>query len=300
MELKHVFEKALKGKYALGAFNFVSLDILKSIIFASEKTNAPVLACVSPSALNFIGADYLKNIIKATKKRKNNKVFFHLDHGKDFKTIKLAISLGFDSVMIDASSLPFSKNVELTKKVCDFAHEKGIFVEGEIGVLRGIEDDTIAMENIYTNPVQAKEFVEMTKVDSLAIAIGTSHGINKFIKTPKLNLDILLQIQSKLPNTPLVLHGASSVYKEDVEKFNKYGGKLKNAKGVPDEILEIVCQKFNICKVNTDTDIRICFLANLKESFSVNKEDIDIRNHIKYAREKTQELIEKKIHIFGL
>lgn len=297
--VKQIFEKALIQGFALGAFNFVNLEILKAIIAASEEKDAYVIASVSEGALKYIEPMYLKGMIIATKLKPHNKVIFHLDHGKSLESCKLAIELGFDSVMIDASDLPFEDNVSLTKQVCDYAQPRGIFVEGELGVLAGVEDDVSAEHSVFTDPIQAKEFVKKTGVDSLAIAIGTSHGAYKFSGEPKLSMERLTEIQNLLPNQALVLHGASSVYEKDTNKFNFYGGKLVGTKGVPDSVLTDVCKNYNICKVNTDTDLRICFLANLKESLAKEKTELDIRKHLNYASDATKELVKNKIVIFG-
>lgn len=297
--VKEVYQKALQNGYAIGAFNFSSLEVLKAIIQACDECDAPVIASVSEGALKYLGKDYLQAIIKVAKSS-NNRVMFHLDHGKSFDICKEAIALGFDSVMIDASSMQFEENVALTKKVCTFAHKKGIFVEGELGVLAGVEDNVSAEKSIYTNASQAEEFAKRTQVDSLAVAIGTSHGAYKFSGEPKLNLERLKEIQDKLPNLPLVLHGASSVYEEYTQKFNQFGGELKNAKGVPDEILHEVCTNYHICKINTDTDLRICFLSSLKQSMSENPSEIDPRKHFAFAVNETKKLIIRKIHVFGL
>lgn len=297
--VKNYFNKALSNRYALGAFNFVNLEILKAILNASKQLDAPVIASVSEGALKYIEKEHLKDIIKTVKQKNEYKVIFHLDHGKSFESCKNAIELGFDSVMIDASHLPFEENVALTKQVCDYAHKKGVFVEGELGVLKGVEDDVFAEENIFTNPQQAKEFVDATGVDSLAIAIGTSHGAYKFAKEPKLSFEILTEIEALLPNYPLVLHGASSVYMHDVEQFNALDGNLKQAIGVPDEILTEVATKHNICKINTDTDIRIRFLTALKKSLKQNNQEIDLRKHFLFATQEVEKLIKHKIIVFG-
>ncbi len=297
--LKTYFNNALTKGYALGAFNFVNLEILKAILQASQETGAPVIASVSEGALKYIEPLHLKSIIKTVKEENKHKVIFHLDHGKSFESCKNAIELGFDSVMIDASHLPFEENVALTKEVCDYAHTKGIFVEGELGVLKGVEDDVSADEHIFTNPNEAKEFVERTGVDSLAIAIGTSHGAYKFSGEPKLSFEILEKIEKLLPGFPLVLHGASSVYKQDVEEFNALGGMLKEAKGVPDETLTLISTKHNICKINTDTDIRIRFLTALRKSLRDDNQEIDLRKHFTFAMKETKELVKHKIKVFG-
>jgi fructose-bisphosphate aldolase class II len=297
--IKQIMQDALQNGYALGAFNFATLDILKAIIGASEQSGKPVIAAVSEGALKFLEKDYLKALIKTTKERPNNKVNFHLDHGKNFDICALAIDIGFDSVMIDASHLPFEQNVELTKQVCDYAHAHGVWTEGELGVLAGQEEDVVAEKSIYTDPLQAKEFVQKTGVDMLAIAIGTSHGAYKFSGEAKLNLERLAQIESQIPITPLVLHGASSVDEQHTQKFNQFGGNLTGAKGVPGHILQFVCKNHHVCKINTDTDLRICFLAALRESFSSNPQEIDIRKHLTHATEQTKQLILQKISLFG-
>ncbi len=298
--IRQEFEKALKGGYAIGAFNFASLEMLKSIVNASEEKKAPVLACASEGAIKYIGEDFLHGMIDSVRKNPNNKVFFHLDHGKSFELCKIAVDMGFDSVMIDGSSLPFAENVKLTKQVVDYAHSKGIFVEGEIGVLAGIEENVSSKKSICTNPLEAKDFVLKTNVDMLAVAIGTSHGAYKFPGEAKLNFEILKQIEKLMPNLPLVLHGASSVYEEDVKKFNKYGGTLKNTKGVPDEILKRVCMTTNVCKINTDTDLRIAYLSEVRKNLFENTEEIDIRKINKSAITKITELVKKKIELFGI
>lgn len=297
--VKTFFKQALENHYALGAFNFVNLEILKAILQASEETSCPVIASISEGALKYIEPLHLKHMLQAVKEENKHKVIFHLDHGKSFESCVLAIELGFDSVMIDASHLPFDENVALTKQVCDYAHKKGVFVEGELGVLKGVEDEVSADEHIFTNPNEAKLFVEKTGVDSLAIAIGTSHGAYKFSGEAKLSFDILSKIEALLPNFPLVLHGASSVYQEDVALFNELGGNLKEAKGVPDEVLTKISSQHNICKINTDTDLRIKFLGALKQSLKENASEIDIRKHLGFATKATKELIKHKIKVFG-
>lgn len=297
--VKEVFDLALKNKFALGAFNFANMEMLKAILNASKETDAFVIASVSEGALKYIQPDFLKNMIKTVKDRNEHKVIFHLDHGKSFEVCKQAIELGFDSVMIDASSLPFSENVALTKQVVDYAHKFGVFVEGEIGVLKGVEDEVSADEHIYTSPQEAFEFVKQTGVDSLAVAIGTLHGPHKFAGEPNLKFDLLKEIQDKIPATPLVLHGASSVYKDDVDWFNSLGGNLQDAKGVPDDILTRACTQFNVCKINTDTDLRIVFLAALKQSLQDNNADIDTRKHLTAAQKAVEKTVKHKIKVFG-
>ena len=295
MTLKEYYHDAIQNGYALGAFNFCNLESLKGILDGATKLNAPVIVAVSSSAMKHMGEEYLKNMIIATKKTYNIPFFFHLDHGKNFDICKKAIDLGFDSVMIDGSSLPFDENVELTKKVVDYAHKFKIQVEGELGRLLGVEDELVSNESIYTSPDEAKLFVEKTGVDSLAVAIGTSHGINKFNGEPKLAFDILQKIQDNLPDFPLVLHGASSVDDKTIDKINLLGGDIKKAKGVPSEMLKKACTQYNVCKINVDTDIRMATTLALREFFNENKDSVDTKKYFGFAQERIAELIEYKI-----
>ena len=295
MELKKYYYDAIQKGYALGAFNFCNLESLKGILDAAQQNNSPVIVSVSSSAMKHMGDEYLKNMIIATKNTYKLPLFFHLDHGKDFEICKKAISLGFDSVMIDGSSLDFEENIKLTKQVVDYAHQFDIQVEGELGRLLGTEDEHTSDESIYTSPKEAKEFVQRTGVDSLAIAIGTSHGISKFSGEPKLAFDILEQIQNNLPSFPFVLHGASSVDENTIDQINKLGGKISKAKGVPAEMLNLACTKYNVCKINVDTDIRMATTLGLREYFEQNPESVDTKTYFKKAQEKITELVSYKI-----
>lgn len=297
--IKNAFDEALKNGFALGAFNFDSLDVLKAIVNASKQKDTYVMACVSEGALKSLGEEYLLGLMQAVRKQ-TTKVFFHLDHGKSFETCKKCTDLGFDSVMIDGSSLPFDENVALTKEVVDYAHKNNVAVEGELGVLAGVEEDISNDKSIYTNPDEAYKFVQKTDVDTLAVAIGTSHGAYKFKGEAKLDIDVLKQIQDKIPNMPLVLHGASSVYEQSVQKFNKYGGNLQGVRGVPDDILSNVCKNYNICKINTDTDLRIEFLASMRKYLSEHESEVNVRNVLNYASLHVQGIIEHKMHVLGL
>ena len=214
MKLTEVYEIALKKKFALGAFNFYNLESMKGILNACQKLNVPVILAVSESALKYFGGEYLKQAIIAARKTYSIPFFVHLDHGKDLEICKTAIAVGFDSVMIDGSHLPLEENIKLTKSVVNYAHKKGVQVEGELGKLKGVEDDVCSDEQLFTDPEEAEYFVKQTGVDSLAIAIGTSHGINKFSGVPEIRTDILKKIEKKLKGVPLVLHGASSVNSE--------------------------------------------------------------------------------------
>ena len=295
MTLKKYYQDAIQNGYALGAFNFCNLESLKGILNGATNLNSPVIVSVSSSAMNHMGKEYLKAMIVATKKTYNIPFFFHLDHGKDFDICKTAIDIGFDSVMIDGSGLPFEENVKLTKKVADYAHKYNIQVEGELGRLLGVEDEHVSNESIFTSPVEAKLFVEKTGVDSLAIAIGTSHGINKFEGEPKLAFDILQKIQNNLPNFPLVLHGASSVDDKTIDKINILGGEIKKAKGVPGEMLKKACSNYNVCKINVDTDIRMATTLALREYFQNHRDSVDTKKYFAFAQEKITELVEYKI-----
>ena len=297
---KYLLKDALEKGYAVGAFNFGTLEILKSIIKASEESSSPVICQVSEGAINFIGEDYLKSMIEAARKNCNVPVSFHLDHGKSLESVKKAIEVGCDSVMIDASMLPFEDNISVTKSVVDYAHERGIFVEAELGSLAGVEEDINVSDkdSCYTNPSQAKEFVERTGIDSLAVAIGTKHGAYKFGGDAKLRFDILQSIQKEIPNTPLVLHGASGVSLNAVDSLFELGVNIKGAKGVPDEILS-EASKMHICKINCDTDLRMSYLQGILNNVKNNNSNIDYRKYLGEGMQLTTELVKQKINIFG-
>ena len=295
--MKKIFQNALKEKYALGAFNFVNLEMLKAIINASLETDFPVIASVSEGALKYMGIEETVGMFKAAKK--NAKVFLHLDHGKNLELIKRTVDLGFDSVMIDASSFSFEENVKQTKEVVNYAHKKDVLVEAELGTLAGIEDEVKAEKNIYTDPNEAKKFVELTNCDSLAVAIGTSHGAYKFSGDSKLNMEILSEIETLIPNTPLVLHGASSVPQKYVDLLNKFGGNVTGAKGVDESLLSEACHKHNICKINSDTDLRICFTAAVRKYLTENPEVFDLRKYLGAGKEEVKNLLVEKIKLLG-
>lgn len=295
MKTKNIYEKALNNGYALGAFNFVNLDMLKAILQGATNCNSPVILQMSTSAMDFFGDEYIKCNIKEIKNISKIPVIFHLDHGKKFEDSVRAISLGFDSVMIDASSLTYEENVNLTKKVVDYAHKKKVWVEAELGQLKGIEDEVSSENNVYTDPNQAKDFVTRTKCDSLAVAIGTSHGAYKFSGEPKLRFDILEQIQSLLPKYPLVLHGSSSIPQDCLNKINQFGGDIKGAKGIPEDLLKKACIDYNIVKINMDSDLRLAYTAQIRESFYLSPDNFDLRKYIKPAMNSVTELVEHKI-----
>ena len=297
---KYLLLDALEKNYALGGFNFGNVEILKAIITAAEEKNSPVIAQVSEGAISFIGEEYLKQIILAAKHECHVPILFHLDHGKSLESVKRAIEIGCDSVMIDASMLPYEDNIKITKSVVDYAHARGVFVEAELGSLAGVEDNVQVEEkdSFYTNPLQAKDFVEKTKVDSLAVAIGTKHGAYKYSGESLLRFDILQEIQNKLPNTPLVLHGASGVNIDTVDSLYSLGVNIKGAKGVSDELLKKASQ-MHICKINCDTDLRMSYLQGILNNVKNNKSNIDYRKYLTEGMTNVRDLIKEKINIFG-
>ena len=297
MNLLEVYKHAIKNNYAISAFNFYNLETLQSGVEGAKEAKMPVICSVSESALKYMGVETCVSLFKSAIKGHKFPIFLHLDHGKSFKTCKEVIDAGFDSVMIDGSSLPFAENVKLTKKVVAYAHKKGVFVEGELGALAGIEDDVCVKENdaFYTNPDEAKKFVDKTKVDSLAIAIGTSHGAYKFKGESKLRFDILNKIEEKLPSFPLVLHGASSVDKNSIDAINKNGGEIKSAKGLDSENIKISATKHNIVKINVDTDLRLAFTAGVREFLNNNKSNINPRDFLTSAKMRMKEIVVLRI-----
>ena len=298
--LSFYLKNSLKKSYALGAYNFVNFETLKGICEGCKKSKSPAILAVSEGALSYLGAEFIKSMFESAKKEYKLPLFLHLDHGKSFEICKKAIDLGFDSVMFDGSSLSFEENVKQTKKVVNYAHKKRVLVEAELGVLAGIEDNVSAEKNIYTDPLKAKEFVEKTQCDSLAIAIGTSHGAYKFSGKQQLRFDILSEIEKQIPNTPLVLHGASSVSAKHTKIINKFGGDLSGAKGIPEKFLTEACTKHNIFKINTDTDIRLAYMSAVRNHLAENPKNIDIRKPNKLAIEQICELVaEKNTNVFN-
>lgn len=298
---KGMFEKSMKEGFAIGAFNINNMEIIQGIVDAAQKQNSPVILQASSGAIKYARIKYLMKMVEAAVEETNIPIAIHLDHGPDFETCKMCIDNGFTSVMIDGSKYSFEENVALTKKVVDYAHERGVVVEAELGQLAGIEDDVNVSEEDakYTDPDQAKEFVERTRCDSLAIAIGTSHGAYKFKGEARLRMDILKQVKEKIPNTPIVLHGASTVIPELVETCNSYGGDIPGAKGVPDEILHEASLS-GVSKINVDTDLRLAFTGEIRKSLAENPSAFDPRKYLTPAREKITEVVEHKIRdVFG-
>ncbi|MCS7201977.1 MAG: class II fructose-1,6-bisphosphate aldolase [Dictyoglomus sp.] len=291
---KEMFKKAY-GKYAIGAFNVNNMEILQGVIEAAKEEKAPLILQISKGARNYAKLVYLMKLIEAAMQDAPDiPICVHLDHGDSFELCKEVIDAGFTSVMIDGSHLPFEENIAITKKVVDYAHPRGVVVEGELGKLKGIEEHVVSEEAVYTDPDEAVEFVERTGVDSLAIAIGTSHGAYKFKGEPKLDFERLEAIAKKLPGFPLVLHGASSVLNDLVEKANKYGAKLGGAKGVPEEMIR-KATTMGICKVNIDTDLRLAMTATLREQFALHPEEFDPRKYLGPAREAIKEVVKHKL-----
>lgn len=292
--LKSYIADSVKNHYAIGAYNFVNMEMLKGICEGAKETLSPTIVAVSEGAFKYMGEEFLLSLFNSAKKTYNLPLFLHLDHGKSFEICKRAVDLKFDSVMIDGSALPFEENVALTKSVTDYAHKKGVLVEGELGVLKGIEDNVSADKNIFTDPDSAKIFVEKTKVDTLAVAIGTSHGAYKYSGNATLRFDILSMIEEKLPNFPLVLHGASSVPQKYVEIINNYGGDVAGAKGVDENLLKTACSEHNICKINTDTDLRMAYISTLRKHLKENPANIDLRKFNVLAIEEIKNLVAEK------
>ena len=298
---KDMFEKSMKEHFAIGAFNVNNMEIVQAIVKASADENSPIILQASSSAIKYAGIEYLKKMIESALDEYDIPLALHLDHGPDFETCKMCIDNGFSSVMIDGSKYDFEENIALTRKVVEYAHSKGVVVEAELGKLAGIEDDVnvSASDAMYTDPDQAKEFVDRTSCDSLAIAIGTSHGAYKFKGEAKLRFDILANVKQKLPNTPIVLHGASTVIPELVEMCNKYGGDIPGAKGVPDEILHEASIS-GVSKINVDTDLRLAMTAGIRKTFVENPNVFDPRKYLGEARELIKETVKHKIvDVFG-
>ena len=284
-----------------GAFNVNNMEIIQAIVDAAAEENSPVILQASSSAIKYARINYLRKMVEAAIEEHDIPVALHLDHGPDFETCKMCIDNGFSSVMIDGSKYDFEENVELTKKVVDYAHSKGVVVEAELGKLAGIEDDVnvSAEDSMYTDPDQAKEFVERTNCDSLAIAIGTSHGAYKFKGEAKLRFDILQKVKEKLSNTPIVLHGASTVIPELVEMCNQYGGNIPGAKGVPDEMLHEASLK-GVSKINVDTDLRLAMTGAIRKVFVEDPSAFDPRKYLTPARDLVKTTVQHKIRdVFG-
>lgn len=303
---KEMFAKANKEGYAVPAFNFNNLEQLQGIIEACVEMGSPVILQVSTGARKYIGKEMLPGLAKAATdyvkaSGSDIPVALHLDHGPSFEMAKDCIEYGFSSVMIDASHFPYDENVALSKKVAEFAHEHDVTVEAELGVLAGVEDDVVADAHIFTQPDEVEDFVTKTGVDSLAIAIGTSHGAHKFKPgdNPKIRLDILKEIEQRIPGFPIVLHGSSSVPKQYVEIINQHGGKIADAIGIPEEQL-LLASKSAVAKINVDTDGRLAFTAGIREVLSNKPSEFDPRKYAGVAKDYIKKYYKEKIvNVFG-
>ena len=299
---KEMFEKSMREGFAIGAFNVNNMEIVQAIMDAAAEEHAPVIMQASSSAIKYARINYLMKMVKAAEEEHPEIPFaIHLDHGPDFETCKMCIDAGFTSVMFDGSKYDFEENVRLTKEVVDYAHAHGVVVEAELGKLAGIEDDVnvSADDAMYTDPAQAEEFVRRTGCDSLAIAIGTSHGAYKFKGEAKLRFDILKKIKERISNTPIVLHGASTVIPELVEQCNKYGADIPGAKGVPDEMLHEASIS-GVSKINVDTDLRLAMTAAIRKVFVEEPSAFDPRKYLTPARDLIKQTVQHKIRdVFG-
>ncbi|MHB8128149.1 MAG: class II fructose-1,6-bisphosphate aldolase [Mobilitalea sp.] len=295
---KEMFQKAYAGGYAIGAFNVNNMEIIQAITEAAKEENSPVILQVSAGARKYAKHAYLVKLVEAALLDTDLPIALHLDHGDDFEICKSCIDGGFSSVMIDGSKHSFEDNIILTKKVVEYAHAHGCVVEGELGKLAGVEDDVnvSAADASYTRPEEVEEFVSRTGVDSLAIAIGTSHGAFKFKPgtKPQLRFDILEEVAKRLPNFPIVLHGASSVSQEFVKLINQYGGKMEDAIGIPEDMLRTAAG-LSVCKINIDSDLRLAFTAGVREYMANNPSHFDPRQYLTPARNNIKTLVKHKI-----
>ncbi|MBO7506462.1 MAG: class II fructose-1,6-bisphosphate aldolase [Paludibacteraceae bacterium] len=315
---KDMFAKAVKGGYAVPAFNFNNMEQLQAIIMAAAETKSPVILQVSKGARNYSNQTLLRYMAEGAVEYAKElgwakpQICLHLDHGDSFELCKSCVDMGFSSVMIDGSSLPYDENVALTKKVCEYAHQHDVTVEGELGVLAGVEDEVQAEESHYTKPEEVIDFTSKTGVDSLAISIGTSHGAYKFkpeqctrdpktgkLVPPPLAFDVLAEIEKKLPGFPIVLHGSSSVPQDEVDTINKFGGKLPDAVGIPEEQLRKAA-KSAVCKINIDSDSRLAMTAAIRQTFAEKPGEFDPRKYLGPARDNMKKMyMHKIINVLG-
>ena len=306
---REMFQKAMAGKYAIPAFNFNNMEQLQAIIMACVETKSPVILQVSSGARKYANQNLLKNMAKGATEYAHElgcdiPIVLHLDHGDSFELCQSCIETGFSSVMIDGSHLPYEENIALTRKVVEYAHQFDVTVEGELGVLAGIEDEVSAEHHTYTRPEEVEDFVRRTNVDSLAISIGTSHGAFKFkVKPgesiPPLRFDILEEVEKRIPGFPIVLHGASSVPQDILAEINQYGGDIQNSAGVPEEQLRRAATSA-VCKINIDSDGRLAMTAAIRKVLTEKPGEFDPRKYLGPAREKLKELYKHKIvHVLG-
>lgn len=293
---KELFARAYRENYAVGAFNVNNMEIIQGIVEAGKETNSPLILQVSSGARKYANPIYLRKLVEAAVEDSGLPIVLHLDHGGDFEICKSCIDSGFTSVMIDGSRFSFEENIKITKQVVEYAHARGVVVEAELGKLAGVEDavKVSSKDATYTDPDEAVEFVERTGVDSLAIAIGTSHGAYKFKGDPSLDFERLEIITNKLPGFPLVLHGASTVMPEFVAKCNQYGGIIPGAQGVPEDMLRRAA-KLGVCKINIDTDLRLAMTASIREYLILHPEEFDPRSYLSPARSAIKEMVKHKI-----
>ena len=304
---REMFAKAIKGGYAIPAFNFNNMEQLQAIIKAAATTKSPVILQVSKGARNYANQTLLRYMAQGAVEYakelgwEHPQICLHLDHGDSYELCKSCVDFGFSSVMIDGSSLPYDENVALTKKVVEYAHAHDVTVEGELGVLAGVEDEVASEVSHYTKPEEVIDFTQKTGVDSLAISIGTSHGAYKFKpgQKPQLRFDILEEVGKKLPGFPIVLHGASSVNQDHIKLINKYGGEMPDAIGIPEDMLRKAAS-MAVCKINVDSDIRIAMTAAVREHFAENPTHFDPRQYLTPARNLIEEVVAHKIDVvFG-
>ena len=291
---KKMFAEAYQGGYAVGAFNVNNMEIVQGIVSAGAEEKAPIILQVSAGARKYAGQGYIVKLIEAALRESDLPLVLHLDHGGDFQICKDCIDGGFTSVMFDGSHLPYEENIAVTKKVVEYARPRGVWVEAELGRLAGVEDEVSAERSIYTDPEQAVDFVRRSGCDSLAVAIGTSHGAYKFSGEAKLDFERLEKIGKLLPGFPLVLHGASSVPQEFVDMANQYGGKVAGAKGVPEALLRRAAG-MAVCKINIDTDIRLAMTAQIRKFFAEKPGEFDPRAYLAPAREAVKAMVRHKI-----
>ncbi len=293
-----MFKKAYDGGYAVGAFNVNNMEIVQAITEAANELRSPVILQASAGARKYAQQAYLKHLVEAAVEINDIPIALHLDHGADFEVCKDCVDGGFTSVMIDCSSKPFEENIEISRRVAEYAHEHGVVVEAELGTLAGVEDDVNVADDsaMYTDPDQVEEFVKRTGVDSLAIAIGTSHGAFKFKpgQDPKLRLDILEEVSRRLPGFPIVLHGSSSVPQQYVQIINAHGGALKDAIGIPEEQLRLAA-KGAVCKINIDSDLRLGLTAGIRQHFVEHPDHFDPRQYLTDGRKNVKDIVAHKI-----
>ncbi|MBQ9715368.1 MAG: class II fructose-1,6-bisphosphate aldolase [Clostridia bacterium] len=289
-----MFKKAYEGGYAIGAFNINNMEVIQGIIEAGAETRSPLILQVSKGARDYAKTIYLRKLMEAACTETDLPIAFHLDHGDSFELCKDCVDNGFTSVMIDASHYSFEENIAITKQVVEYAHDHGVVVEAELGKLAGIEEHVVSDTHQFTDPDEVEEFVSRTGVDSLAIAIGTSHGAYKFKGKAELRFDILEEVSKRLPNFPIVLHGASSVPQEFVELIDKYGGNVKGAQGVPEDLLRKAAS-MAVCKINIDSDIRLAITASIRKHFAEHPEHFDPRQYLKPARAAVKDMVKRKI-----